>query len=55
MTAVVTLCLVGSGQVPEGVEHIPFRLIDRPAPEENLNLEFVIADATRTVVALPAG
>ncbi len=55
VTAVVSLCLVGSGQVPEGVEHIPFRLIDRPEPEENLNLEFVIADATRTVVALPAG
>lgn len=52
VTAVVSLCLVGSDQVPDGVEHIPFRLIDRPEPRENPNLAFVIGDAARTVQAL---
>lgn len=50
--AVVSLCLVGSQQVPKGVEHVPFRLIDRPQPEENPNLDFVIADAAQTVAQL---
>lgn len=52
VTAVVSLCLVGSGQVPDGVEHIRFRLIDRPEPAENPNLAFVIDDSARTVQAL---
>lgn len=50
--AVVSLCLVGRSQVPEGLEHIGFRLIDRVEPEENPNLGFVIADAAATVAAL---
>lgn len=52
VTAVVSLCLVGSAQVPDRVEHVPFRLIDRPEPEQNPNLDFVLRDAARTVVAL---
>jgi hypothetical protein len=54
VTAIVSLCLLGSQQVPKGVEHIPFRLIDRPEAAENPNLEFVIADAARTVAGLRA-
>lgn len=52
VTAVVSLCLVGSDQVTDGIEHVPFRLIDRPEPAENPNLAFVIDDAARTVQAL---
>lgn len=52
MTAVVSLCLVGSTQVPAGVEHLTFRLIDRSAPEENPNLESVLRDAAETVATL---
>ncbi|MDN5744257.1 MAG: hypothetical protein L0H31_03950 [Nocardioidaceae bacterium] len=36
----------------DGVEHIPFRLIDRPEQAENPNLAFVIGDASRAVRAL---
>lgn len=52
VTAVVSLCLVGSQQVPKGVEHVVFRLIDREEGAENPNLDFVIDDAARTVQAL---
>ena len=52
ITAVVSLCLIGSEQVPAGLVHVPFRLIDKAAPEANPNLEFVITDAARTVAAL---
>ncbi len=52
VTAVVSLCLVGYAQVPEGVEHVPFRLIDEAAPEANRNLDFVLRDAAATVAAL---
>ncbi|MGN7246926.1 ADP-ribosylglycohydrolase family protein [Janibacter anophelis] len=54
VTAVVSLCLVGSQQVPKGVEHVAFRLIDREEQAENPNLAFVIDDAARTVQALRA-
>ncbi|WEV78812.1 ADP-ribosylglycohydrolase family protein [Janibacter cremeus] len=54
ITAVVSLCLTGSKQVPAGVLQVPFRLIDEPAPESNLNLELVITDAARTVADLRA-
>ncbi|WP_114201995.1 ADP-ribosylglycohydrolase family protein [Janibacter anophelis] len=54
ITAVVSLCLVGSQQVPKGVEHVPFRLIDKADRAYNPNLEFVITDAARTVAALRA-
>lgn len=52
VTAVVSLCLLGSAQVPDRVEHVPFRLIDRPEPDQNPNLDFVLRDAARTVAAL---
>lgn len=54
ITAVVSLCLTGSKQVPAGVLQVPFRLIDEPAPESNPNLELVITDAARTVADLRA-
>lgn len=52
VTAVVSLCQVGSEQAPKGVEHVVFRLIDQSDPEKNPNLDFVIDDAARTVLAL---
>lgn len=54
ITAVVSLCLVGRTQVPQGVQHVGYRLIDHPDAEVNPNLDFVIADAARTVAALRA-
>lgn len=47
--AVVSLCLIGQEQVPEGRESIVFRLIDRPQPHENPNLDFVLVDAAATI------
>ncbi|GED96028.1 ADP-ribosylglycohydrolase family protein [Gordonia crocea] len=52
VSAVVSLCLVGTEQVPVGVEHIPFRLIDEPDPAVNPNLDFLLADAAAIVTAL---
>lgn len=52
VTAVVSLCLVGTEQIRPDIEHVAFRLIDASAPEVNENLDFVIADAARTVAAL---
>lgn len=52
VTAVVSLCLLGSEQVPSGLEHVPFRLLDAPDAASNPNLDFVLADAARTVAAL---
>lgn len=49
--AVVSLCRYGAEQVPEGVEHVDFRLIDTD-DTDNPNLDFVIDDAARTVAAL---
>ena len=51
--AVVTLCRYGAEQVPNGVEHVVFRLIDSEAAD-NPNVEFVIDDAARTVAQLRA-
>ncbi|MET3962823.1 ADP-ribosyl-[dinitrogen reductase] hydrolase [Marmoricola sp. OAE513] len=50
--AVVSLCLVGSAQVPDGLEHHTFRLMDESAPEKNPNLDFVLLDAARLVATL---
>ena len=50
--AVVSLCLTGLTQVPPHVEHVSFRMMDKSDPAENLNVDFVIADAARTVKAL---
>lgn len=54
ITAVVSLCLTGTEQVPTGVVHVPFRLIDERRPEANPNLDFVLTDAARTVASLRA-
>lgn len=49
---VVSLCLTGRTQVPAGVEHINFRLMDQAEPEQNPNLDFVLMDAARLVADL---
>ena len=51
---VVSLCLTGRSQVRPGVEHINFRLMDEPDPAQNPNLDFVLADAAKTISALRA-
>ena len=50
--AVVSLCLTGRTQVPAGLEHINFRLMDEADPEQNPNLDFVLMDAARLVADL---
>jgi ADP-ribosyl-[dinitrogen reductase] hydrolase len=50
--AVVSLCLVGRNQVPEGIEAISFRLIDEASEAKNPNLDFVLTDAAQTVADL---
>lgn len=52
VTAVVSLCRLGTGQVAGHVKHVTFRLVDRPEPDENPNLAFVLGDAARTVADL---
>ncbi|GAA1915369.1 ADP-ribosylglycohydrolase family protein [Nocardioides marmoribigeumensis] len=54
VTAVVSLCLLGSEQVPPDIEHIGFRLIDEADPASNPNLDFVLRDTAETVAALRA-
>ena len=51
--AVVSLCRVGSAQVPEALRdnHVDFRLLDTVA-DDNPNLAFVLDDAARTVARL---
>lgn len=50
--AVVSLCLTGRTQVPDGVEHLTFRLHDEAASESNPHLDTVLRDAAETVRAL---
>lgn len=50
--AVVSLCLTGRAQVPAGLEHVTFRLMDEPDPAENPNLDHILADAARLVADL---
>lgn len=52
VSAVISLCLVGTDQIAPDVEHIPFRLIDEPGAQINPNLDFVLADAAATIAAL---
>jgi ADP-ribosyl-[dinitrogen reductase] hydrolase len=47
--AVVSLCLTGREQVHRPLEHVTFRLVDEPAPEQNPNLDYVLADAAALV------
>lgn len=49
ITAVVSLCPVGHEQVPDGVVHVPFRLIDEADEESNRNVVFVLRDAAERV------
>ena len=50
--AVVSLCLTGRSQIPDGVEQISFRLLDEPSPASNPNLDAVLIDAAQTVYDL---
>lgn len=52
ITAVVSLCLVGSEQIRADIAHVGYRLIDQADPAVNLNLDFILADAARTVSTL---
>ncbi|WP_460811464.1 ADP-ribosylglycohydrolase family protein [Nocardioides salsibiostraticola] len=54
VTAVVSLCLTGLTQVPTQMQHINFRLMDEPDPAANPNLDYVLADAARTLAGLRA-
>lgn len=54
VTAVVSLCLLGRSQIPSGVEHIGYRLIDHADPAVNVNLDFMLTDAAHTIAALRA-
>lgn len=53
--AVVSLCRVGTEQVPAGIrEHIVVWLVDDPRPEMNPNLDFVLVDTVDEIAALRA-
>lgn len=52
--AVVSLCLLGTEQVPDDVEHISFRLIDSAADADNPNLDYVVRDVATTISDLRA-
>ena len=52
--AVVSLCRVGTDQVPDRIRHhVEVRLID-DVPEKNPNLDFVLLDTVRALAALRA-
>jgi protein-tyrosine phosphatase len=48
----VSLCRIGDDDVRRGIPHVEVRLIDRAAPDENPNLDFVLLEATRAVERL---
>lgn len=50
--AVVSLCRTGRREVPPGVEHARFWLVDRAEPEANVNLEFALAESADAVATL---
>ena len=56
--AVVSLCRLGRAEVPaRGVAadaHVEVWLIDKPGPDQNPNLDFVLTDAAEAVTALRA-
>jgi ADP-ribosyl-[dinitrogen reductase] hydrolase len=53
--AVVSLCRVGSVQVPERIQHrVDVRLIDDDDPAKNPNLDFVLTDTVAVIAALRA-
>lgn len=47
--AVVSLCRIGDDAVRRDVPHVEVRLIDRPDPEENPHLDYVLLEAARAV------
>ena len=52
ITAVVSLCRIGSAEVPLGLESIRVRLIDQPG--HNQNLDFTLTDTTDVLAELRA-
>jgi ADP-ribosyl-[dinitrogen reductase] hydrolase len=54
VTAVVSLCRVGTAQVPTGLEHVEVWLIDEEDPALNPNLDFVLRDTADAVATLRA-
>lgn len=52
--AVVSLCRVGTADLPTGAELIEVRLIDRTGPAENPNLSYVLHDTAELVRQLRA-
>ncbi|MDJ0376432.1 ADP-ribosylglycohydrolase family protein [Cryobacterium sp. PH31-L1] len=53
--AVVSLCRVGTKQVPPHIRHhVEVRLIDKDDPAENPNLDFVLVDTVDAIAALRA-
>lgn len=50
--AVVSLCRIADGHIPEGVTHLDVRLIDQVG--ENANLDFVLLDTVRAIEQLRA-
>ena len=53
--AVVSLCRVGTSQVPARIRHhMEVRLIDDPDPTKNLNLDVVLLDTVHMIAALRA-
>ncbi|WP_168625661.1 ADP-ribosylglycohydrolase family protein [Cryobacterium sp. BB307] len=53
--AVVSLCRLGSAQIPERIQHhVALWLVDSPDALANPNLEFVLAEAAEAVAALRA-
>ena len=47
--AVVSLCRMGTRDVPQGAEHIEVWLVDEDDPAKNPNLDFVLQDAAETI------
>lgn len=52
--AVVSLCRIGKGGIPGGVEQIDVRLIDNDGVDENVNLDFVLDDTVTLIEQLRA-
>ncbi|OBG79855.1 ribosylglycohydrolase [Mycobacterium sp. E802] len=54
VSAVVSLCRMPDGQVPDGMPHVEVRLIDKVAFDENPHLDHVLMDAVSMVEELRA-
>jgi ADP-ribosyl-[dinitrogen reductase] hydrolase len=50
--AVVSLCRVGTEQVPDGIEHHQVWLVDQTGAEVNPNLGFVLDDTVQAIMTL---